>query len=187
MDTIGDRIRAFANYKYGKINDFADAMGMGAPNVQAYMRGARKPGTSVMQKIQKLGCNIDWLLTGKGEMLEDKAVREEQESYHKDLETYKKQPLNGDITTIDKLFDFINENTVVALGKAMNREGIQTGDWIFLDREAKPRPGDLVLYNEHDYPEIKRYRDGDPAPDAIINRMLRNYRQPEKRRANSAN
>ena len=54
MRTIGERIRAFATYKYSKINDFADALSMGAPNVQAYMRGARKPGTAVLQLFLQL-------------------------------------------------------------------------------------------------------------------------------------
>jgi transcriptional regulator with XRE-family HTH domain len=67
-DFIGDRLRAFVLSKHLSIKDFADFIGMDAGNVQKYLNGKRKPGTPLLQRLKSDGCNLDWLLTGEGEM-----------------------------------------------------------------------------------------------------------------------
>lgn len=65
---IGERIRHFGLHTFGKIKDFALAMGMAPPNLQKYMNNEREPGIGILQKLQNLGCSIDWLISGEGSM-----------------------------------------------------------------------------------------------------------------------
>lgn len=65
---IGERIRHFGLHTFGKIKDFAIAMGMAPPNLQKYMNNEREPGIGILQKMQNLGCSIDWLISGEGSM-----------------------------------------------------------------------------------------------------------------------
>ncbi len=173
MSTIGERIRAFATYKYGKINDFADSLGMGAPNVQAYMRGARKPGSAVLQKIQKLGCNLDWLLTGEGEMY---AVN--------DNKTEDKQELNAP-SIIDNLYS----NAIVekerkyllpAVGRrmAIRDEGIHEGDLLIIDPNRPADIGDIVLKSTPDGMEIGKFSPGEKQPMGCLVQLIRYYPTP---------
>ena len=67
-NSSGDRLRIFALSKYQSIKEFADLIGMDSGNVQKYLNEKRKPGSSFLKRLQKEGCDINWLLTGEGEM-----------------------------------------------------------------------------------------------------------------------
>lgn len=41
---------------------------MAPPNLQKYMNNEREPGIGILQKLQRLGCSIDWLISGEGAM-----------------------------------------------------------------------------------------------------------------------
>ena len=178
MSTIGERIRSFAVFKYGKINDFAEALGMGAPNAQAYMRGARKPGRAILTKLQEMGCNLTWLLTGEGEMCE----ADEKKSYSNAHQRAEKGRSSGVVSESDALYQYPPGPWTKALGKAMCIEKIQEGDDILIDIGVEPKAGDLVLVLRNDIPTIERYVQGDPKPYAICNRLMRNLKQPAKPR-----
>lgn len=47
---------------------FADATGMPLRTLKGYEMGERKPGYEALAAIAETGCNMTWLLTGKGEM-----------------------------------------------------------------------------------------------------------------------
>lgn len=65
---IGERIRLFGVQMFGRIKDFAEALEMAPPNLQKYMNNEREPGIGILQKLQRLGCSIDWLISGEGAM-----------------------------------------------------------------------------------------------------------------------
>ena len=75
---IGSRIRYFGVAVFGRIKDFAEAMDMAPPNLHKYMNDEREPGIGILQKMQTLGCSIDWLLSGEGEMLLAKRLRKKK-------------------------------------------------------------------------------------------------------------
>ena len=169
MHTIGERIRAFATYKYFKINDFADALSMSAPNVQAYMRGARKPGTAVLQKIQKLGCNLDWLLTGEGEMYIEKEdlLKEDSRSV---------KPL----VNTDCQFNCMNTKKQYffeAMGRrlAIHDEDILDGDILIIEPMLEPVEGDLILRSSPEGPEFVRFQQGEKNTKGVIVALTRQY------------
>jgi transcriptional regulator with XRE-family HTH domain len=64
--TIGQRLRKFGLERYGSIKEFAKAMRMSPPGVQQYLADKREPGTPVLQRLIRLGCDVEWLMTGKG-------------------------------------------------------------------------------------------------------------------------
>lgn len=66
---IGSRIRYFGVAVFGRVKEFAQAMEMAPPNLHKYMNDEREPGIGFLYKLQKLGCSIDWLISGEGEML----------------------------------------------------------------------------------------------------------------------
>jgi len=49
--------------------DFAAKLGMKPQTLQKYLKGHRLPLPDILNKISNLGCNINWLLNGEGEML----------------------------------------------------------------------------------------------------------------------
>ena len=76
---IGGRIRIFAKRKYGTLKKLADAMDISPQQLQQYISGKREPGSKILIKLLRLGCDINWLLSGS-ESLEsfkiDKLERE---------------------------------------------------------------------------------------------------------------
>lgn len=49
--------------------DFAAKLGMKPQTLQKYLKGHRLPLPDILNKISNLGCNINWLLNGEGDML----------------------------------------------------------------------------------------------------------------------
>lgn len=65
---LGDRIKEFAKH-YGNASKLAAALDMTPGTLYHYTNSNRKPGADILLKLCELGCNINWLLTGKGSML----------------------------------------------------------------------------------------------------------------------
>lgn len=61
---IGGRIRIFAKKKYGTLKRLAEAMGISPQQLHQYISGKREPGSRILLKLLKLGCDINWLLSG---------------------------------------------------------------------------------------------------------------------------
>jgi transcriptional regulator with XRE-family HTH domain len=64
-DEISARLRQFMNERFTTVGLFATALGMGQPSVSSYLNGSRTPGNKMQERLRELGCNIDWLMTGK--------------------------------------------------------------------------------------------------------------------------
>jgi len=63
-DGIGERIRIFAKRKYDTLKALAEAMEISPQQLQQYISGNREPGSRILIKFLKLGCDINWLLGG---------------------------------------------------------------------------------------------------------------------------
>lgn len=66
--TIGQRIRLFAENKFGKkgaIKKLAESLELKPPSLYVYLKDVSKPGTELLLKLNDLGCDITWLLTGR--------------------------------------------------------------------------------------------------------------------------
>jgi len=61
---IGERMRIFAKRKYKTLKALADKMEISPQQLQQYVSGRRDPGTKILMRLLKLGCDINWLLGG---------------------------------------------------------------------------------------------------------------------------
>ncbi len=66
------RLAEFARHKFGDKwgwqKQFAEAIGMDPGSARKYLIGQTIPGSRVQEKLRVLGCNVEWLMTGKGSM-----------------------------------------------------------------------------------------------------------------------
>jgi transcriptional regulator with XRE-family HTH domain len=76
--TIGQRLRKFGLGRYGSIKEFAKAMRMSPPGLQQYLADKREPGTPVLQRLIKLGCDVEWLMTGQTAAAQASGIVREQ-------------------------------------------------------------------------------------------------------------
>lgn len=72
--TSGQRMRLFGESVYSSIKEFAQAVKMAPPNLQKYMNDEREPGSGILRRLYDIGCNINWLLTGNGNMFADNEI-----------------------------------------------------------------------------------------------------------------
>ncbi len=64
---IASRLREFAYSRTEKLSDFARMLDMLPQTLNSYLSGRITPGAELLVKLSELGCDIDWLLTGKGD------------------------------------------------------------------------------------------------------------------------
>ncbi len=76
---IGGRIRLFAKRKYGTLKKLAETMNISPQQLHQYISGKREPGSRILMKLLKLGCDINWLLSGSESMESFKIDKLERE------------------------------------------------------------------------------------------------------------
>jgi transcriptional regulator with XRE-family HTH domain len=91
---IGERMRLFAKRKYGTLKKLAEAMKISPQQLQQYISGKREPGTRILAKLLRVGCDVNWLLGGK-------------ESF----ESYKIYKLESELRRLQNSFNQISELT----------------------------------------------------------------------------
>lgn len=62
---IGSRMRYFGENKFSTMADFARALAIEPVNLTPYLNGRTRPGNKLQNKLRDLGCDIEWLMTGK--------------------------------------------------------------------------------------------------------------------------
>ncbi len=75
---IADRIKAWRNALGLTQDEFARRAGIPKRTLVGYENSEREPGAAALAAIAKTGCNINWLLTGEGEMLPETRVSAEE-------------------------------------------------------------------------------------------------------------
>ncbi|WP_109433404.1 helix-turn-helix domain-containing protein [Aggregatibacter segnis] len=79
---ISERLRQVCEAKNWKIKDFAEQTGIAYRTLQGYVGGEREPNAEGMTGIAKAGVNLNWLVSGEGEMFQSepqKSAMSEQE------------------------------------------------------------------------------------------------------------
>lgn len=141
---------------------------MDVGNIQKYLNDKRRPGTTVLQRFESLGCNTSWLLTGEGEMMISKPSE--------------KQPENGRLTPVQQQVNeekgkYIEDGLKLAfhaIGRRMTPGHIVEGDFLIFDKTATPDYGDYVLVKiDDDGPGIVKWRPGDPPPIGVLVKLVR--------------
>jgi transcriptional regulator with XRE-family HTH domain len=91
---VGERMRFFAKKKYGTLKKLADAMKISPQQLQQYISAKREPGTKILAKLLRLGCDVNWLLGGK-----------------ESVESYKIYKLENELRKLQSSFSQIAELT----------------------------------------------------------------------------
>lgn len=65
---FGNRLRHATETMFGGVAGLAEIWGVQKEGIYSYFRGDRLPGTGLLTAMHKAGLNINWLLTGVGEM-----------------------------------------------------------------------------------------------------------------------
>lgn len=67
--SVADRLNEFVKAKYGDKHGyksmFAKDIGVSAGQALQYLTGERNPGNKIQQKLRDIGCDIEWLMTGR--------------------------------------------------------------------------------------------------------------------------
>lgn len=61
---IGSRLREFSE-NFGGPSGLAKAMGVSPQHLNDYLNGRRTVGMKMQARLRKVGCDIEWLITGK--------------------------------------------------------------------------------------------------------------------------
>lgn len=67
---ISERLKLVCEHKNWKIKDFAKLTGLPYRTMQGYIGGEREPNAEGMTAIAKAGINLNWLVSGKGNMFQ---------------------------------------------------------------------------------------------------------------------
>lgn len=88
---IGERMRWFAKKKYGTLKKLAEAMNISPQQLQQYISCKREPGSKILGKLLRLGCDVNWLLGGR-----------------ESIESYKIYKLESELRRLQQSFQQIN-------------------------------------------------------------------------------
>lgn len=73
MNTVDDfevRLEQYIDIKFAGVKKiFAEAVKIPPSHLSAYINGGRIPSGDVLKKFAAIGMNINWLLTGEGDMV----------------------------------------------------------------------------------------------------------------------
>ena len=88
---ISERLRQVCEAKNWKIKDFAEQTGIAYRTLQGYVGGEREPNAEGMTGIAKAGVNLNWLVSGEGEMFQtitqENTISEQEEKLIADYRT----------------------------------------------------------------------------------------------------
>ena len=62
---VADRLREFGKSKFKNFVEFAKALSLKPQSLNSYLVGKTLPGNKLQAKLRDLGCDTNWLLTGK--------------------------------------------------------------------------------------------------------------------------
>ena len=93
--SISERLRQVCEAKNWKITDFAEQAGIAYRTMQGYIGGEREPNAEGMSGIAKAGVNLNWLVSGEGEMFQTMMLKNEiSEQEEKLIANYRMMPEN---------------------------------------------------------------------------------------------
>ncbi len=160
-NSFSERLMEFCKVVSPTQVDFASKLGMKPQTLQKYIKGQRLPLPDILNKINKLGCNINWLLNGEGEMLK----KTEKPSAKTKLipvlaEVECGIPVYNQINSesikmmeLTEVSHFTNPFIAIARGESM-RPYINPGDYLLCsDEPHKIKDGRAVVVNFKTIPE----------------------------------
>ena len=158
---FGKRLNDFCKTVSPTQVDFADKLEMKPQSLQKYLKGQRLPLPEILSKISSLGCNLNWLLNGEGDMLKKTVTKIfKTKPIPVVAEVECGVPLYNQINHEDMKYleladvnHLINPFIAVARGDSM-RPYINPGDYLLCtDEPQKLKNGRAVIVNFKTIPE----------------------------------
>jgi transcriptional regulator with XRE-family HTH domain len=147
MSTFQERFREFAISNFGSLSKLARALGITPQTMQIYLNGRSLPNASLLIKMNELGCDINWLLSG----VSLKPDKVEMESYpvktlsvmprdYEELKEFSEDESEYVVLDNEKMYfldiDEKRAENVYPLTKG--------GEKVIVSIEEKPKAGDIV-------------------------------------------
>ena len=111
---ISERLRQVCETKNWKITDFAEQAGIAYRTMQGYIGGEREPNAEGMLGISRAGVNLNWLVSGEGDMFQTETQKNEMsEQEEKLIANYRSMPenlKNALSNSFKEIFDAITRN-----------------------------------------------------------------------------
>jgi len=161
-EQIGKRLRNWAAEEFaGNMADFARAVSMKPQQVYAYFNGKSKPGNKLQARLRDLGCDIEWLMTGKSAL----AGLEKEKVDLVEIPVYSHvRAGNKTLVFSERPIEYIaiprsKDGTLFSLkvkGSSM-KPVIQDGDLVIISRKKDAKSGDICLVVFEDGETCIRY------------------------------
>lgn len=105
---ISERLKLVCENKNWKIKDFAELTGLPYRTMQGYIGGEREPNAEGMTAIAKVGVNLNWLVSGEGNMFNGTEQRTNLSLVEFELLNHYRAMSNELQKTVEILFKAIN-------------------------------------------------------------------------------
>jgi len=144
-----------------KKTEIAGSLGITPQALQKYLNGERMPLPDMLEKISSMGCSMNWLINGEGEMLKNRIPVSSKSKLvpvlaEVDCGTPVYSQINSDTVKYIELTDinyYVNPFAVTARGDSM-RPYINPGDLLVCsDEPHKIKDGRAVIVNLKTIPE----------------------------------
>jgi transcriptional regulator with XRE-family HTH domain len=106
--TTGQKLKFWAKTNFGTLKNLAEILGFEPENLSTYTKDKREPGAPFLRKIQKLGCDINWLLSED----DGNAIHESKVEYGMSAELEKLRKENREL-----------KEKLSRINKLLNKEG----------------------------------------------------------------
>lgn len=156
---IGNRLRDFGKKNFLSMSAFARAIEMRPQTLNNYLSGEQRPGGILHQRLRALGCDIEWLMTGKSN---DDFVPREIELAAIPVFDYiragTKTMILRDEPTEKYYIEKTTDNTrygIIVRGDSMSPTVLE-GNIVIATKIIEPRNGDLCVVEFEDGEKVLR-------------------------------
>lgn len=158
---FGKRLLKFCKHISHTQVEFAHKLSIKPQALQKYIKGQRLPMPDLLSRLYKLGCNINWLLSGEGEMIDLKDSSRGKTRLVPILAEVEcgtpvyNQISQGNIKMLElaDVSHYNNPFIVIARGDSM-RPYINPGDYLLcVDEPLRIKDGSVVVINFKTIPE----------------------------------
>lgn len=182
--SIGDKLKSFGIRKYGSLKELAAELEMSPSNLSQYTQDKSAPGAQMLRRLQKLGCDINWLLE---ETTEHVSIEEAEQNHVTVPDAFKIVGMvPAGLHEVNEYEWFESEDlsydpTEHAFLKIDHEFGysmmplVKPGDLVLISFREAVRDGDLVAARwDETKGALKIYSESEDAPDMVV---LTSYNQ----------
>jgi SOS-response transcriptional repressor LexA len=139
---FGIRLKAFADEKFGSITAMSKVIGISQPNIARYVKEEVQPTKILFEKLLEVGCDIEWLLTGKSKEA-DKQTGVKQFPLVSMVGAGSVIPYD-DVAPIMIPFPYAGNGLVIKVSGDSMATLISDNDLVLVDIDKRPRLGHIV-------------------------------------------